>query len=98
MELKRFRQELQELQKKINLSNSSNMAEFAPCLKELYNNVKKSFNDEKDKIYWLTRELEEVRSSGHKLGLQMSQCEDRLLEIEGVVGVKTEEEYDQLVI
>ena len=50
------------------------MTEFAPCLKQLYNTVKKSFNDEKDKIYWLTRELEDVRSTSHRLGKQMKQC------------------------
>ena len=73
------------------------MAEMIPQLRFLYNTVKKSFCDEKDKMYWLTRELEDVSASGHRIQLQMRQCEERLCVVEKTVGVKREP-FDELPV
>jgi hypothetical protein len=48
MDQKKFKMELEELQYKINSKNMQNTAEISPLLKELYNKVKESFNQEKN--------------------------------------------------
>ena len=87
LDQRKFKMELEELQYKINSKNMQNTAEFSPLLRELYNQVKEGFSQEKNDMYKLNRDLEAIARDKNTLVQQIVLCEGRNKQLETLVGV-----------
>lgn len=92
---RRFKSELEELQLRVNSHNMQNTAELSPLLKELYVRVKEGFNEEKNELYKLTREMDAVSREKSILVQQVVMCEGRIRSLEALVGI-SHQDYDEI--
>ena len=81
-----YKEDLRNMNDKVNAENVDNLKTLQPMLREFHNNLKEKLRDEKSENYQLLREVEEFNRERASVQQQVVFCERRIIELEKSIG------------